>query len=361
MNWKSWLWRIALLLGAVGLGFWLGQCSGGSASKQSSSDTSGPPVAQVTLAPLALKTISATVTTYGSVITQPGKNHAVSVAYETRVQHVLVAPGESVIAGQPLVQIDPSPQTQLQLAQAQSAAQAAQKELQQTQQKFNLKLATNQDLGQAKKNAESAKLQLQTLEKQGAGNERKVKAEMAGLVGKVDVQDGQIVQAGSPLVELVVQSEIEVKLGVEPEDVKQLQLGQPVTLYQVHLANAQPLQGKVQLITQRVDPSTHLVDVYVSLPNDPGLLLDSYFRAELQTEVHDALVAPRSAVLPDGDKHILYTMKNQHAVRHEVQVGIENTHEIELIAKDLRPGEPVVVDGNYELSDGMAIATGKKS
>lgn len=360
MNWKRWLWRIGVLLGVLGIGFWLGQCSGGSTTSKSS-DIQGPPVAHVTLAPLVRKTISAIVTAYGSVITQPGKNHAVSVPYETRVQHVLVAPGESVTAGQPLVQIDPSPQTKLQLAQAQSAAQAAQKELQQTQQKFTLKLATNQELGLAKKNAENAKLQLQTLEKQGAGKEREVQAEMAGLVGKVDVQDGQIVQAGSPLVELVVQNEIEVKLGAEPEDVKHLRLGQTVTLYQVHLTNAQPIQGKVRLVTQRVDPSTHLVDVYVSLPNEHNLLLDSYFKAEFQTRSHEALVAPRSAVLPEGDKYILYTVKDSKAVRHEVQVGIENTHEIEVIASDLRAGEPAVVQGNYELSDGMAVAAGKKS
>ncbi|MGH8163454.1 MAG: efflux RND transporter periplasmic adaptor subunit, partial [Rhodanobacteraceae bacterium] len=131
--------------------------------------------------------------------------------------------------------------------------------------------------------------------------------------------------------------------------------------YQVNLANADPLTGKVRLITQRVDPETRLVDVYVSLPNDTSLLLDSYFRAELQTQAHETLVVPRNAVLPDGEKHILYTVKNQHAIRHEVQVGLENTNEIEVIGKDLRAGEPVVVRGNYELSDGMAVATGKKS
>jgi multidrug efflux pump subunit AcrA (membrane-fusion protein) len=136
--------------------------------------------------------------------------------------------------------------------------------------------------------------------------------------------------------------------------------GQPVTLYQVHLANAQPIEGKVRLITQRVDPDTRLLDVYVSLPNETNLLLDSYFRAELQTQAHETLVAPRTAVLPDGEKHILYTVKNQRAVRQEVQVGLESTNEIEVIGKDLRAGEPVVVRGNYELSDGMAVATGKK-
>ena len=359
MNWKRSIpWGLVAVAG-LAVGYWWGHhTSGGS---EAASGGSAEPVAQVMLAPIERKSIAETVTAYGSVITQPGKSHSVSVAYETRVRHVLVAPGESVTIGQALVEIDPSPQTQLQLAQARSASEAAQKELSQVEQRFHLKLATNQDLGQAKKDAESAQLQLQTLEKQGAATGQRVTSEMAGVVGKVDVQDGQIVQAGSPLVELVAQNEIEVKLGLEPENVVHVQSGQPVTLYQVHLANAKAMVGKVRLITQRVDPDSRLVDVYVSLPNERGLLLDSYFRAELQTQVHDTLVVPRAAVLPDGDKHILYTIKNQHAVLHEVEVGLENAQEIEVIAKDLKAGEPVVVKGNYELTNGMAVTTGKKS
>ncbi len=286
MKLKRWIRPVALGLVALGLGYWLGHRSGGGSSADESGDGNGP-VAQVALAPIQRKSIADVVTAYGSVITQPGKSHAVSAAYETRVRHVLIAPGQPVTKGQPLVEIDPSPQTQLQLAQARSAAEAAAKELQQTQQKFDLKLATNQDLNQAKKNAADAQLQLQTLEQQGAASGQIVKAEMDGLVGKVDVQDGQIVQSGSALVELVQENEIEVKLGVEPEDAVHVAVGQPVSLFRVHMAGAPSITGKVRLITQRVDPDTRLVDVYVSLPDEKELWLDSYFRGELKTRAHD--------------------------------------------------------------------------
>jgi membrane fusion protein, multidrug efflux system len=360
MNWKPWIRPLLIGLIALGIGYWLGHRPGGTPAADESENSDGP-VASVTLAPIEQKSITDVVTAYGSMITQPGKSHAVSVAYETRVRHVLVAPGQPVTRGQPLVEIDPSPQTQLQLAQARSAADAAQKELEQTQQKFNLKLATNQDLNQAKKNAENAQLQLQTLEQQGAASAQVVKAEMDGLVGKVDVQDGQIVQPGSPLVELVQKNEIEVKLGVEPEDAVHVAAGQPVSLFRVHTTGTPPITGRVRLITQRVDPDTRLVDVYVSLPNEKELWLDSYFRGELKTQTHDALVVPRSAVLPAGDGYVLYTVKDQRAVAHQVQIGIQNAKEVEIIASDLKAGEPVVVRGNYELSDGMAVTTGKKS
>ncbi|MBA3831484.1 MAG: efflux RND transporter periplasmic adaptor subunit [Chthoniobacterales bacterium] len=360
MNRKRWIWWPVIVLAAVGIGYWLGHRSGGGSAETSGSNQKDP-VAQVTLAPLQRKSIADTVTAYGSVITQPGKTHAVSVAYETRIKHLLVAPGEAVSVGQALVEIEPSAQTQLQLSEARNAAKAAQQELEQTQQRFSLKLATNQDFGVAKKSAETAQLQLQTLEKQGAASAQQVTSDLTGVVGKVDVQDGQIVPAGNPLVELVQQNEIEVKLGVEPEDVVHVKLGQPVTLYQVHLAGAQPVQGKVRLLTQRVDPDTRMVDVYVTLPNDKGLLLDSYFRAELKTQAHETFVVPRSAVLPEGDGYVLYTVEKEHAVQHRVQLGIQTALETEVFGKDLHAGEHVVVQGNYELSDGMAVAAEKKS
>ena len=358
MNRKRWLFGSVVVLAALALGFWLGKRSGG-AAEEAGGDEQGP-IAQVALAPIVKKTIAENVTAYGSVIAQSGKSHAVSAAYETRIRHILVAPGESVTVGQPLVEIDPSPATQLQLAEARNAARAAQKDLEQAQQKFNLKLATNQDLGQAKKAAESAQLQLQALEKQGAAVPQQLKSEMEGLVGKVDVQDGQIVPAGGPLIELVAQHEIEVKLGVEPEDVIHLAPNDPVSLFQVQRQGAKPIEGRVRLITRRVEPETRLVDVYVSLPNDSKLLLDGYLRAELKTEAHETLVVPRAAVLPEGDGFVLFTVKDKHAVQHLVETGIQNAKEIEIIAPDLKAGDEVVVRGNYELSDGMAVATGKK-
>src|SRR5207237_7386194 len=103
------------------------------------------------------------------------------------------------------------------MQQAKNASEAAQKELKQTRERFNLKLATNQDLSAAEKTARDAEAQLTTLQRAGAGGDNRIRSDMAGVVAKVNVQDGQIVVAGSPLVEIVAENEIEVKLGMEPE------------------------------------------------------------------------------------------------------------------------------------------------
>jgi hypothetical protein len=67
---------------------------------------------------------------------------------------------------------------------------------------------------------------------------------------------------------------------------------------------------------------------------------------------------PRSAVLPEGDKHVLFTVEKGRAVKHVVRIGLENADAYQIMGTDLRAGEQAVIEGNYELSDGMAVTTG---
>ncbi|SRR5579862_1635765 len=312
-------------------------------------------VAHVQVVPLERKTISEKIVRYGTVIAQPGRIHSVSIAFETRVRHILVAPGQFVRPGDPLLEMIPSAASQLQFQQALNASDAARKDLAQTQERFNLKLATNQEMGTARKNARDADLQLASLRKQGLGQDGLIRAEAAGLAAKVDVQDGQIVAAGGPLVEIVAEDEIEVKLGVEAEDLKSVRPGRPIALFPVDDAAAGTVEGTVRIVTGRVDPTTRLVDVYVSLPKGIKLLLDGYVRGEFTRSSPDVFVVPSAAILPGQGGYGLFTVKENHAVSHAVQTGLENDRETEVAAPGLKEGDAVVVAGNYELEDGMSV------
>jgi RND family efflux transporter MFP subunit len=302
------------------------------------------------------KTVTEKVIAYGSVVAQPGKTHSVSIAFETRVRHVLVAPGQFVRENDPLVEIELSPAAQVQFQQAKNAAEAAQKELKQTQERFNLKLATNQDLSAAEKTARDAEAQLTALQHAGAGGDNRVHSDVAGVIAKVNAQDGQIVPPGNPVVEIVAENDIEVKLGVEAEDLSAAQEGAPVTIIPLNDPTAPKVEGTIRLVTRRIDPATRLVDVYVTLPAGTKLFLDGYVRGEIQRTEKNALAVPRSAVLPNESREFeIFTVANNHAIRHTVKIGAENPNEIQVIANDLHEGDPVVTLGNYELEDGMAV------
>jgi RND family efflux transporter MFP subunit len=244
----------------------------------------------------------------------------------------------------------------VQFQQAKNAAEAARKELKQTQERFNLKLATNQDLSAAEKTARDAEAQLSALQRAGAGGDNRVRSDMAGVIAKVDAQDGQIVPPGGPLLEIVAENEIEVKLGVEAEDLSAAQEGTRVMIIPLNDPTAPKVEGTIRLVTRRIDPTTRLVDVYVALPEGTKLLLEGYVRGEIQRTEKNALAVPRSAVLPNESREFeVFTVTNNHAVRHTVKIGAENPSEIQVIAHDLHEGDSVVTVGNYELEDGMPV------
>src|SRR5205807_2241209 len=160
-----------------------------------------------------------------------------------------------------------------------------------------VQVAKKQGRSAAEKPAREGEAQRTAWQRAGAGGDKRSQSDIAGVIAKVDAQDGQIVPAGGPLVEIVAENEIEVKLGVEAEDLSAAQEGAPITVVPVNDPTAAKVQGTVRLVTRRIDPTTRLVDVYVALPEGTKLLLDGYVRGEIQRTEKGAVVVPRSAGL----------------------------------------------------------------
>ena len=317
------------------------------------------PTATVQTVKLAQGPIVVTVTAYGTVVAQPGELESVSVQYESKVVRLFVSAGEPVKEGRPLIEIEPSPDTKLQLAEAASAAEATQSQLEQTQRRFEMKLAVNQDLQKARQEARDAAAKLSNLTARGAGERTTLKADLNGLLASIDVRIGQIVPAGGPLLSLVPARQIEVLLGVEPETAGRLREGQKVRVLAVNQAGVEGVGG-IRLVTQRVNPQTRLVDTFVTVPPDMPLLLDGYVRGEIPVAEKEALVVPRDAVLPGDDGPILFTVRDGHAVEHKVTTGLETDTQTEVTGDSLRVGDEVVTVGNYQLEDGMAVSQAKR-
>lgn len=312
-------------------------------------------VAPVQVVPLKEGAITEESVVYGTVIPAPGAVQAISVPFESQVRHVFVSTGQRVTAGEKLVEIDPSPDTQLQLEEARNTLAVAEQNLRYVRQRFALKLATNDQLLQAQQTSQDAHLRLDSLERRGVGNKRALLADAAGLISTVSIQEGAIMAAGSTLLEIVAQDRMEVRFGAEPEDLPRLRPDQPVTLGRVNRPAAQEVTGRIRKIARAVNPATRLVDVFVTLSAAPELLLDEYMLGRLSLTSAQGLIVPRAAVLPEEDTYVLFTVHDGRAKKHRVHVGVENDQAVEVTGDHLRPGDLVVTLGNYELHDGMAV------
>ncbi|HWE94687.1 MAG TPA: efflux RND transporter periplasmic adaptor subunit [Tepidisphaeraceae bacterium] len=350
----AWILVVVAVAAVAGGAFWAGRRTAPDNAPPPEKKEPGP-TATVGVVPVRKGMISEWITAYGPVVAPPAETRVVSVPFESRVTKVLVAPGQTLAAGQPTVEVEGSAATALALEEARNAADAADRDLQLVKKRYDQKLATNADLNTAQTALQTAQARLKSLQQGGAGGPRQLKADAPGVVSKVDVQLGQVVPIGGPLVEIAANDRIEVRLGMEPSDLPFLKPGQPVRLSRTDDATGESIEGQIRLIGQRLDPTTRLADVMVSLPPGARLLLESFVVAKTARTTATGLIVPRDAVLPGEGGPTLFTVTDGKAVKHTVKTGIENDQEVQIIADDVAEGDAAVVVGNAELQDGMAV------
>lgn len=317
-------------------------------------------VAKVQVMPLKHEKIEESLLAYGTVVAALGESETYSVPFEARVVRMLSIVGQETAKGTPLVEIEPSPETRLLLRQAKNEESAASTTLRLLQDKVRLKLATKNDLAEAEQKAQAARTALEDFRKRGVESIHQIRATSSGLVSEVHVQPGQVLAAGTTMMETIGQKQINVKLGVENEDVGTLQMGQAVTLRPVNASSKETIKGTIRLITREIDPQTRLINVFVLPEANNHLLLNQYIEGSITTSSSEGLVVPQSAVLPNDGDQVLFTVENGHAVRHVVEIGLQSKDKCQVFAKDLKEGQMAAISGNYELQDGMAIEMEKK-
>lgn len=314
----------------------------------------GGPVVPVKVAPVHRGTVKQSLVAYGTVVAAPGAGQTWSVPFQCRVLKVLVRSGQVIEKGTPLMQIEASADAKLQLDEAKSGRDAAKRALSQVKKKMQMKLATQQQVIAADQKYEAAQLRVQSLKQRGIDGPKTLKASSSGLMSKIAVQQGQIVPAGTVLMQAIGRDAIEVRLGIQSSDLKALHVGQKVELASVN-APDQTVTGNIRLITEQVNPRTRLVDVFVQ-PRRPGqLLLNGYVQGRTTIRSATGLLVPVQAVQPVGDKHVLFTVSHGKAVKHTVEVGLSDGQHVKIEDGGVHAGDEVVVTGNYELKDGMAV------
>jgi multidrug efflux pump subunit AcrA (membrane-fusion protein) len=162
---------------------------------------------------------------------------------------------------------------------------------------------------------------------------------------------------------LIPQGRLWVRLGIEPEDLNLLSTGTPVVLTPVFNHRIK-IHANLTQVHATVDPATHLMDAIVALKGRKAKQLAPGMPMHGVIEVRRAtmLAVPRSAVLADGHGSYIFIVRNGHGHKIYVKtafaagqwIGIQGTG-----GSKLKPGARVVVTGNYELHDGMAVRTAR--
>jgi membrane fusion protein (multidrug efflux system) len=195
--------------------------------------------------------------------------------------------------------------------------------------------------------------------------ERKtIHAPFSGVLGIRQVNLGQYLTGGAPVVPLQSLDPIYVNFAVPQQDTAQMRTGRTV-----HVTLTEPsggeFNGRISAIDSVVDQATRNVQVQATLPNPSARLRPGMFvQAQVMLGAEQQVVAlPATAInyAPYGDSvFIVGDMKNEQGqsyrgVRQQVvKLGPARGDQIAVLS-GIKPGEEVVTSGVFKLRNGAPI------
>jgi len=311
--------------------------------------------ALVTLSQVRRGEVREIVSAYGVIAGSPAASRTLAAPRAVIVSQILVAPGQPVAAGAPLIVLANTPATELAFRQITDAAGFAERDLARVQRLYDEHLATNDQLAAARKALADAKAAVAEQNDAGAGAGRQtLTAAIAGVVGAVPVAAGEHVAADAPLLTLIADGGLIAQLGVEPTHAGALAKGQPVVIS----SPFDPTRGVMSRLTvvgRQVDPVSRLVTV-TAPAQGTGLALGAAVEGRVTVGVHAGLLVPSACVVHDEKGAHIFVVRGAKAHQVAVKPGDSQGDETE-VSGALGAGEAVAVEGAYQLEDGMAVRT----
>lgn len=270
------------------------------------------------------------------------------------------------------------PQAQARLSEAQAQLQQAEREAARRSELAREQLVAREDAEQARQavvSARAAREQAQTallaLSDNGAElaearaavsaaraalDKASVRAQVAGTVLTRSVEPGDMVQAGSQLLELASDGPTELHVPVDEKNLQMLALGQDAQA----IADAwpqQPFPATLSYIAPSVDSSRGAIEVRLRVEPVPDFL-----RQDLTVSVNilsarkdDALVIPNTALVSlSGQQHQVWVVEDGRLQPRPVQLGLRGGSASE-VSGGLQAGEQVVADARDGLQSGQRV------
>lgn len=284
-----------------------------------------------------------------------------------RVTAIYVKPGDRVAAGQALLTLDSS-DYQAGAAQAQAGVKAAAIQLEnarlaleRAQKLFEAGAASQQQLEQAQSGYDSAQVGVEQANAALAMasiqlNNCTLTSPINGVVGAVNLSLGDTANPASPAAIISETSQLEIEVMVSESEISFIEPDSPVDIY-VRAAGDKPFAGKIVSVATVPDPVKRNYAVKIGLDNPQGQIKSGMFAEVAVNTVKkdNAICVPTNAVVPKGARTVVYVVDNENrAQEREVQIGIENTHHVE-IAKGLKAGEQVITKGSTLVADGTLV------
>lgn len=309
-----------------------------------------PPTA-VTSMELEPESWQPTLASVGSLTAVQGVT--VSAQLDGTVTGIAFQPGAKVRAGDLLVQMDIGPE-KAQLAAAKAALHLAELNLRRSRELLARNTISQSQLDSDLATEEQDEAQVDNI--QATIDKKTIRAPFAGRLGVRQIDLGQTLKAGDPIVSLQALDPIFLDFYLPQQDLRQVAPGLAVKV-SCDAFPGETFDGKITTINPDIDANTRNVHLQATLPNPrdrlrPGMFVDV---SVVLPRAETVLAIPQTAVLyaPYGDS--VFVIEHGRAVQKFVRLGVTRGDFVAVV-DGLKPGEQVITSGAFKLQAGMPVS-----
>lgn len=280
----------------------------------------------------------------------------VSAEANGRAMKVYVEEGQQVSKGQLLVKIDDEV-LRNSLAELQTAYDLAEQVFNKQERLWNQEIGSELDYLNAKNNKERLERQIATTRSRLAQTE--LRSPINGKVDQVMLNEGEMVAAGMPVVRVVDTRNINVVADVSERYLGSFKEGDSVDIIFPTLDKS--AKGKIAAFGNVINPANRTFRMVVNVfDKEPWMKPNLLAKVQAYDKiVKDAIVIPTRVLHMQNDKQYVYTINENEdpTVAHKVEVKVAFTSTEEtLIEEGLTPGQPIIVEGHSNLSEGEPVS-----
>ena len=277
------------------------------------------------------------------------------------VETISFESGQMVPAGAVLVRLD-TKQEEAQLAAAEAGKELSNLNLKRAKGLVEQGIQAQSDLDRL--DAEYKQAEAKIGEIRATIQRKTIRAPFAGVLGIRQVNLGQYLDGGAPVVPLQSIRPVYVNFAVPQQEVAQLKIGFPIHVTAEGAGVAS--DGKITAFDSVINESTRNVQVQATMDNKDGTLRPGMFvKTNVGMGTADAAVTiPASAVAyaPYGDSVFVVEQvkdpkggKSYLGVRQQfVKIGASRGDQV-AVTSGVKPGETVVTSGVFKLRNGAAV------
>ena len=187
-----------------------------------------------------------------------------------------------------------------------------------------------------------------------------IRSPIKGIITDRPLFAGETAAAGTTLITVMDTSALLAKLHISQAQAQQLALGGDGTIAVRGIA--EPLPGKVSLVSPALDPGSTTVEVWLRVDNHDGKLkAGTPVRAVITGRTAaNALLVPSEAVqaATDGSaKFVMVVGADGMAHKRAVSIGIQTAESAQVLS-GITPADMVITTGSYALDDKTKVKVG---